>query len=170
MGPADDGHPGPPLPRFEAVGSPVNRQFRNCTGAALVRDFGGIRIDTERLAASGYAVELCPGSAADASRAEMYEMIHALYVRQLGELVVALVRHFDVDEAACWRRVRAASEDVLDRLAADPDVPGDRVERDADELFGETAAMMTMSAMRGEAGRSYVPVSNPLGPVSMDDA
>lgn len=169
MGPADDGHPGPPLPRFEAVGSPVNRQFRNCTGAALVRDFGGIRIDTERLAASGYAVGLCPGSAADASRAEMYEMIHALYVRHLGELVVALVRDFDVDEGACWRRVRDRSEDVLDRLRADPDVPTDRVDRDADELFGETTSMMTMSAMRGETGRSYVPVSNPLASVAPSD-
>lgn len=70
--------------------------------ATLVRDFEGTRILTNRFESCGYTDDFYPDSGVDASRAEMYEMIHALLVRQIGELVVALVREFDVDEKAWW--------------------------------------------------------------------
>lgn len=140
---------------FDAEGRPRS---------TLVRDFGGFRVHTPRLDQQGYSLDTYPDSDVEANRREMYEMYNALFQTHLGELLVALVQHFDVDEDECWNRIRRVAESTFDRLRTDQTVPDERIERDESKLFGESAERRALTQMRllSEEKSLYHQVSNPL--------
>lgn len=135
--------------------------------ATLVRDFGGIRVDGERLADRGLSMDPYPASDPDADGEEdlRRKPYYALFRNHFAELVAAVAADRAVDEAACWGAVRAACETAFDRLLADPSVPDDRVRRDRRALYADPATHEALTAMRLRGERhEYVTseVSNPL--------
>lgn len=135
--------------------------------AALVRDFGGVRVHADRLAEHDLAVRTYPDSdvRADDERDCYRKLYYALFQNHLSELIVALVGSTGIDEARCWELVRAECERVFDGLLADPAVPDARVERDREALFSEPAEHKALTAMRlGGKRHEYTiaRVSNPL--------
>ena len=135
--------------------------------AALVRDFGGIRVHGERLADRGLSMDPYPESDLDADGEEDLhrKLYYALFQNHLAELVAAVSADRAVDEAACWEAVRAACETAFDRLLADPSLPDDRVRRDRRALYADPATHKALTAMRLRGKRhEYVTseVSNPL--------
>jgi siderophore synthetase component len=88
----------------------------------VLRDFGGLRLHRERLAAAGVDLPLWPGSVIGTGsttvlRAKVgYTSLQA----HLGEIVLQLAGSHGLVEAAAWRRVRAVVDEVYDGLRADP--------------------------------------------------
>lgn len=135
--------------------------------AALVRDFGGVRVHAERLAARGLTVDTYPDSdvRADGERALHRKLYYALFQNHLAELIVALVRATDIDEERCWTLVRAACERTFDDLRGDPSVPDRWIDRDEAVLFADPAEHKALTAMRLQGKRheyAISRVSNPL--------
>ena len=135
--------------------------------ATLVRDFGGIRVDDERLADRGLSLEPYPDSDLDADgRRDLYRKLHyALFHNHLAELVVALVRSTPVDESECWRVVRERCRETFEAMRADAAVPAARIDADEAALFADPATHKALTAMRLRGKRhEYVTsgVPNPL--------
>jgi D-ornithine---citrate ligase len=125
------------------------------------RDFAGMRINPDRLAARGVQIDLWHGSLIethdqDVVRAKLgYTMLQA----HLGELISRLVASHGLDERAAWRRIRDVVNDVYDALNLD--------EGDRKFLLAPTMPHKALVRMRMEdRGDIYVPVPNPL---STDD-
>lgn len=135
--------------------------------AALVRDFGGVRVHAERLAEHGLSVETYPDSdvRADDERDCYRKLYYALFQNHLSELIVALVGSTGIDEGHCWGIVRAECERTFDDLRTDPSIPDGRVERDREALFAESAEHKALTAMRLKGKRheyAIARVANPL--------
>ncbi|WP_336343574.1 IucA/IucC family protein [Halalkalicoccus ordinarius] len=135
--------------------------------ATLIRDFGGIRALDDRLAAHGIAVDAYPDSdvAAD-DREDLYrKLYYALFQNHLAELIATLTWHCPIDEATCWRLVRAECERAFEALRADSDVRDRRIARDEGALFADPIEHKALTAMRLRGKRhEYVTsrVPNPL--------
>lgn len=135
--------------------------------AALVRDFGGVRVHAERLAEHDLAVETYPDSdvRADDERDCYRKLYYALFQNHLSELIVALVGSTGIEEERCWELVRAECERAFNGMLADTSVPDERVERDRAALFSEPAEHKALTVMRLEGKRheyAIARVSNPL--------
>lgn len=135
--------------------------------AALVRDFGGVRVHTERLAEQDLRVETYPDSdVRAAAERDCYRKLHyALFQNHLSELIVALVDSTGIEEERCWGIVRAECDRTFDDLRADSSIPDGRVERDAAALFSDPAEHKALTAMRLEGKRheyAIARVPNPL--------
>jgi siderophore synthetase component len=163
----------PPLLRLATRhGIAIEAHLQNCLPTfragvphrLALRDFAGLRVHQPRLAASGHAVPLWPGSVivtedADVMRAKLaYTALQA----HLGELVVRLVASHGLDEDAAWRSVREIVDETYDELRGDAGPAGDAA---ADHRF-LTAPLVPHKALvrmrlRGH-GDVYVPVRNPL--------
>lgn len=135
--------------------------------AALVRDFGGVRVHAERLAEHDLTVETYPDSdvRADDERDCHRKLYYALLQNHLSELIVALVGSTGIDEERCWGLVRAECERTFDDLRTDPAIPDGRVDRDAAALFSDPAEHKALTAMRlGGKRHEYAiaRVPNPL--------
>lgn len=137
--------------------------------ATLVRDFGGIRVHSGRLADHGLTLDPYPDSdlAADGVQDLYRKLYYALFQNHLAELIVALVRSTPVSESDCWSRVADRCHEAFATLRADSAVPDDRVARDEAALFRDPAVHKALTAMRLRGKRhEYVTsrVSNPLAP------
>lgn len=135
--------------------------------AALVRDFGGVRVHEERLAAHDLAVESYPDSdvRADDERDLHRKLYYALFQNHLSELIVALVSSSGITEERCWDLVRAECERTFDELRGDPSIPGRRIDRDERALFSDAAEHKALTAMRLQGKRheyTIARVPNPL--------
>jgi len=157
-----------------AYGIGLEAHLQNCvvvfddgdpTGA-LVRDYGGLRICRERLAASGHAVEPYPGSVtvADGMGPAYDKCTYALVQNHLAELVRVLVRHRTVSESRCWAVLSAVVAEALADLRREG-VPEAWVDDAADVLFAPTWEYKCLTRMRlTDRSHSYVfeSVPNPL--------
>ncbi|MCH7660100.1 MAG: IucA/IucC family siderophore biosynthesis protein [Euryarchaeota archaeon] len=135
--------------------------------ATLVRDFGGVRVHEERLAAHDLAVESYPDSdvRADDERDLHRKLYYALFQNHLSELIVALVSSSGITEERCWDLVRAECERTFDELRDDPSIPHRRIDRDERALFSDAAEHKALTAMRLQGKRheyTIARVPNPL--------
>nr|WP_202613832.1 IucA/IucC family protein [Halostella pelagica] len=135
--------------------------------ATLVRDFGGIRVHRGRIADRGRSIDPYPESDLDADgETDLYrKLYYALFQNHLAELVAVIATELDVDEGACWARIRAACEHGFDAARSDPAVADERVRRDERALFADPTVHKALTAMRLRGKRhEYVTseVSNPL--------
>lgn len=106
--------------------------------AALIRDFGGIRIDPDRFERRSRPLDLHRDSRVAADIDAMYELYYALMMRLIGDLIVVLAKTFDEDAIAYWRIVRDVCNEVFATLRADAAVPTDQVDADAAELYRDS--------------------------------
>ena len=135
--------------------------------ATLVRDLGGIRVHGDRLADRGLSLEPYPDSDLDADgEGDLHrKLYYALFQNHLAELVAAISHELDVDERACWSRIREQCERAFDEVRADGATPEERIRRDERALFEDPATHKALTAMRLRGKRhEYVTseVSNPL--------
>ncbi|RJQ80755.1 hypothetical protein D5S17_06865 [Pseudonocardiaceae bacterium YIM PH 21723] len=121
----------------------------------IVRDFGGLRVLPERLAARGLDVRLRDGSAVLAAgdwelRGKLF---YSLITNHLGEVLAALGTAGGVEPALLWAPIRA----VVDELPEGPDRQSLRTEPLPVKAFlrMRRAGLVTDSI--------YVPGPNPLG-------
>ncbi|MDQ2049849.1 IucA/IucC family protein [Natronolimnohabitans sp. A-GB9] len=135
--------------------------------STLVRDLGGIRVYGGRLENHGLSIDPYPDSDLDADdESALYrKLYYALFQNHLAELVATIAYELDVDERACWARIREQCEQAFEAIRADGDAPADRVRRDRRTLFDEPTVHKALTAMRLQGNRhEYVTsdVSNPL--------
>jgi siderophore synthetase component len=135
--------------------------------ATLFRDFGGIRLLADRLAARGVGLELAPDSPVAAGESMVYRnVLHSTLQTHVGELVRLLVRHTDLDESDCWDAVRRQYRAAFERLRADGDVPEAWIASDESALFADAGLHNSRMAMRLQGvprERAATEVTNPLG-------
>lgn len=118
-----------------------------------LRDLAGLRVHGPRLAASGAALTLWPGSVigTDDEAVLLSKVAYTAFQAHLGELVLRLGRSHGLAPDAAWRAVR----EVVDRTLGGH----------ADHAFytGPTVPHKALTRMRlAGAGDLYVPVQNPL--------
>ncbi|HEY3008441.1 MAG TPA: IucA/IucC family protein [Micromonosporaceae bacterium] len=130
----------------------------------VLRDFAGLRLHRQRLAAAGVRLVLWPNSVvatddADVLRAKVgYTALQA----HIGEIVVRLTESHGLDEPAAWRRVRAVVDEAYAGLAAEPAVAAAAAEDHA-ALTAPRVPHKALVRMRlVGAGDIYWPVDNPL--------
>ena len=135
--------------------------------ATLFRDFGGIRLLADRLAARGIGLELAPASPVLADESMVYRnVLHSTLQTHVGELVRVLVRHTDLEESDCWDAVRERYRAAFERLRSEGDVPEAWIVSDESALFADTGLHNSRMAMRLQGvprERAATEVTNPLG-------
>ena len=129
----------------------------------VLRDLAGMRLHRPRLAATGAALTLWPGSVIGTD--DLYTMRAKLgytaFQAHLGELVIALTR-YGLDEAAAWRAVREVVDETYEPLRADPATASAAA---ADHAAFTAARVPHKAPVRMRltgAGDVYIPVRNPL--------
>jgi siderophore synthetase component len=132
----------------------------------LVRDLGAVRIVPERLAREQLTLELLPGSAilADDLDDLRNKVYYSFFQNHLAELIVAIVRHLNVDERSLWREVAAVSRRVFAALKS---VKGlEQVATDDEEaLFCPMLSLKALATMRLRdyvTDYAFAKVPNPL--------
>ena len=157
----------PPLLRLTTRGAALEAHLQNClptfTGGVphrlAVRDFAGLRLHEERLAANGHAVALWPGSvvAADDEAALRAKIGYTALQAHLGELVIRLGESHGLGEDAAWRTVRAIVDETYDAL----DGPAARADHAAFTAARVPHKALVRMRLTG-GGDAYLPVRNPL--------
>ncbi|SDJ95694.1 IucA/IucC family protein [Natronorubrum texcoconense] len=135
--------------------------------ATIVRDLGGIRVHRGRLEERGLSIDPYPDSDLDADgEADLYrKLYYALFQNHLAELLATISDELDVDERACWLRIREQCEQAFEAIRSEGTVPDERIERDERALFEDPTPHKALTAMRLRGKRhEYVTseVSNPL--------
>ncbi|ELY43028.1 IucA/IucC family protein [Natronorubrum tibetense] len=135
--------------------------------ATIVRDLGGIRVHEGRLEERGLSIDPYPDSDLDAGGEEdLYrKLYYALFQNHLAELLATISYELDVDERACWLRIREQCEQAFEVIRAEGAVPDERIGRDERALFEDPTPHKALTAMRLRGKRhEYVTseVSNPL--------
>jgi siderophore synthetase component len=132
----------------------------------LVRDLGAVRIVPERLAREQLTLELLTGSAilADDLDDLRNKVYYSFFQNHLAELIVAIVRHLNVDERSLWREVAAVSRRVFATLKS---VKGlEQVAADDEEaLFCPMLSLKALATMRLRdyvTDYAFAKVPNPL--------
>ncbi len=129
----------------------------------VLRDLAGMRLHRPRLAATGAALTLWPGSviATDDLYTMRAKLGYTAFQAHLGELVIALTG-FGLDEAAGWRAVRDVVDETYDPLRADPATAA-AAAADHAAFTAPTVPHKALVRMRLTGGGDvYLPVRNPL--------
>jgi siderophore synthetase component len=140
-----------------------------------VRDLGGLRIHTGRLAASVAAPPtLWPGSVTvtDDENVLRAKVCYTALQAHLGEIVVQLVSSHGLDEARAWTTVRCTVDETYAELADEPDLASraarsriaDRARADHAFLTAPAVPHKALLRMRlsPDAGDQYLDVPNAL--------
>jgi len=91
--------------------------------AMMARDFGGVRIYAPQLKAQGLDLQGYPGAVTvtDDLVETRNKFLHAVMQGHLGEMVLMLHTHYQMDEAALWNVVKEGVESRFDACRADVD-------------------------------------------------
>ena len=84
----------------------------------LLRDFGGIRINMDRLRKRGFSTEFFPMSVTIKESMEEVtnKLYYAFFQSVLGELVFELASQYRIDEMIFWKTVYQKTKQVFQRL------------------------------------------------------
>ncbi|MFC3956902.1 IucA/IucC family C-terminal-domain containing protein [Halovivax cerinus] len=134
----------------------------------LVRDYGGLRLCTDRLAEHGCEFEPYPGSVTvDEGVEPAYDKLtYALFQNHLAELVRVLVRYRSIDESRCWALLSEIVADTLAELRQDG-IPDEWVADAETVLYDATWNYKCLTTMRlTDRSHHYAleSVPNPLCP------
>jgi siderophore synthetase component len=132
----------------------------------LVRDLGAVRVVPERLAREHLALELMPGSAilADDLDDLRNKVYYSFFQNHLAELIVAIVRHLNIDEQSLWREVAAVSRRVFAALKCVKDLKQIAAD-DEEALFCPMLSLKALATMRLRdyvTDYAFAKVPNPL--------
>ncbi|WP_204366049.1 IucA/IucC family protein [Haloarcula argentinensis] len=132
----------------------------------FIRDYGGLRICRDRLAAASHSISLYPGSVtvSDEMRPAYDKLTYALFQNHLAEVIRFLVRQGTISESRCWEIVSAVVGETLENLRYDG-IPATWIDDAAEVLFESTWEYKCLTRMRlTDKSHSYVheSVPNPL--------
>lgn len=132
----------------------------------LLRDFGGIRILTERLKKAGYHAAFFPGSAIVTEEADQLQNIITYSVLQnhFAELITCIVRTLEIDEEELWKPIAAVCKAVFAKLKNDPCIV-EQAARDEKALFQPMLDLKALTTMRLRGDVTtypYTKVPNPM--------
>lgn len=115
----------------------------------LQRDFGGMRIGRQRLAAQGLEPKLLQGSMTLIEDEEEMrgKVFHAVFQGQIGELILTLAGFYGVDEQVFWQPVATVSRQAFAELKQDPAI-AEQALADEAKLFEEKLALKALTRMR----------------------
>lgn len=132
----------------------------------IVRDNGGIRIMNERLSHFMDLEEL-DGSTnlmTGNSKELLDVFFHALIHNHMGEIIVALARKLQINEAELWKAVRKTVEEIYASLTRDSSIPRDNL-KDKQLMMSPKSSMKALVKMRLTdkfTENAYVDIANPL--------
>ncbi|MCM3587278.1 hypothetical protein M3182_16190 [Mesobacillus maritimus] len=132
----------------------------------LLRDLGGVRIDTTRLERKGYQGTYFPGSATinEDAVGMQNKVIHTVFQSHIGELTASLARKYGIGEATFWKIVKRICIDLFRELNKDERIQ-ENVESDMAALLGETVQTKALTLMRltGDVtDYAFIDLPNPL--------
>ncbi|WP_170885454.1 IucA/IucC family protein [Bacillus alkalicellulosilyticus] len=132
----------------------------------IVRDLGGVRVNTTRLEKQGIKGRFYPGSATIGTEdSEMQnKVIHTVFQSQIGELTMHLARRYSVTEEELWEKVKTICLAIFSKLKED-DTIAKEVDKDMSILLGETVKTKALTRMRltnDVTDYAYISVPNPL--------
>ena len=156
----------PPLLRLTLRGVALEAHLQNCLPTfadgvpqrLAVRDFAGLRLHPERLAAAGHEVALWPGSVIGTADVTVLraKIGYTVFQAHLGELIIRLGESHGLDEEAAWRIVRAVVEETYAGQ-------GELAAQDHAAFTAPTVPHKALVRMRlAGGGDEYLPVENPL--------
>lgn len=135
----------------------------------VVRDFGGVRIQRERMRKRGLQLVEYPGSATivDDVRDMRNKTFYPLFQNHIGELIFTISKATGCNERILWDSCIAVAYGVFqDLMELEPDLT-DQVQDDMMELFAEDIELKSMTAMRLQGtvtDYTFSRVPNPLDP------
>lgn len=131
----------------------------------LFRDWGGVRIYTQRLEQQGLVARLDPGSITIAGNVEEMrnKVFYTVFQNHLSEIVFQACKHLAIREQELWKEIYHISEGVFERLMSDPE-QAKNVAADRKALYGPEMSHKALTKMRLDEreGDCYVAVPNPL--------
>lgn len=125
----------------------------------IVRDYGGIKVNMNRLNKQGLLFSFEKDTHIQARKdKELHQTLsHALIQNHLGELIICIARHMNMDEKELWKVVRNQLDHVFDSFK-------DVNEKDKHSLLNPTIYLKSLVKMRlrHSIDNEYVEVDNPL--------
>lgn len=140
----------------------------------VIRDFGGVRIHSQRLAEQRLRIQLLAGSViATSDDHELRRKLYfALFVNELSQLIICLSRLSGLPIAQLWQPFRAAATRTFDELATEPRTRR-AAQEDAQALLEQPwpyKAMLSMWLRGDVTDYSYLPTHNPFAVTSRGNA
>ncbi|GAX90009.1 hypothetical protein EFBL_1635 [Effusibacillus lacus] len=132
----------------------------------LFRDWGGARICGKRLEEQGLHVNFYPGSVTvtDSVKEMRNKVFYTVFQNHIGEIILQICKCFGVPERELWQEIRRISDEVFDRLEADPE-HAEKAIADKEALYQAEVDHKALTKMRlatEEKGYCYSTVPNPL--------
>lgn len=152
----------PHLRLFSEYGIALEAHLQNCIVTfrrarpyrLFLRDWGGLRIDMERLHQAGYSVELAADSLTEAKslHSAREKLVYCLFRAHIEELVNCVSREGGVSTSALWTQAR----DHLTALYEDIDRPEDLA-----TFLSPTWNLKALTRMRLQPDQGYIYVEHP---------
>jgi siderophore synthetase component len=131
----------------------------------LFRDWGGLRIYTQRLEQQKLMAHLVPDSVTTADNVEEMrnKVFYTVFQNHLSEIVFQTCKHLAVRERELWEEIYQISEGVFERLMSDPEQVENAIS-DRTALYKAEMDHKALTKMRLEErkGDCYVALPNPL--------
>jgi siderophore synthetase component len=132
----------------------------------LLRDFGGIRISTQRLRQRGFTPDFFKASVTvrDSMQEVTNKLYYAFFQSVLGELVAELTDIYTLDEMLLWERVYHRTLLAFQKLKADHPYPH-WVEEDWQKFIAPTwnfKSLLSMALVEVEGDYVYTDMTNPF--------
>ena len=132
----------------------------------LLRDFGGIRINTDRLRKRGFSTEFFPMSVTVKESMEEVtnKLYYAFFQSVLGELVFELASEYRIGEMVLWKIIYQKTKRVFQILKDTHPYP-EWIEADFDKFVAKEwnfKSLLSMSLIDTEADYVYTNTENPF--------
>lgn len=132
----------------------------------VIRDLGGVRIDTTRLERKGFYGSYFPGSATiNPDEVGMQnKVIHTVFQSHIGELIYYLAKKYGVSEQYLWDIVKKVCTDLFQELKKDESIHAN-IESDKAALLGmnvQTKALTQMRLTDDVTDYAFIDLANPL--------
>ena len=132
----------------------------------LLRDFGGIRINMERLRKRGFSTEFFPMSVTvkESMQEVTNKLYYAFYQSVLGELVFELAAQYRIDEMIFWKTIYQKTKQVFERLKDTHPYP-EWIDADFDKFVEKKwkfKSLLSMSLIDTDTDYVYTDTANPF--------
>jgi siderophore synthetase component len=132
----------------------------------LLRDFGGIRINTDRLQRRGFSTEFFPMSVTIKESMEEVtnKLYYAFFQSVLGELVSELASEYRIGEKVFWKTIYQKTKQVFQRLKDTHSYP-EWIDADFEKFVAKKwnfKSLLSMSLIDVEADYVYTDIENPF--------
>ena len=132
----------------------------------LLRDFGGIRINTDRLRKRGFSTEFFPMSVTikESMQEVTNKLYYAFFQSVLGELIFELASEYQIGETVFWKTIYQKTKQIFQRLKDTHPYP-EWVDADFDKFVDKEwnfKSLLSMSLIDTEADYVYTNTVNPF--------